>query len=175
MAKFISSKSAILIITILVLAVIRLLPHPPNFTPIAAMALFGGAYFSSRWMAFVITLGAMFLSDILLGFHGGTMVAVYFSFMLVVMLGTLLKRNITLATVPLMALVSAILFFLITNLAVWMGSPIYSQDFSGLVVCYTAAIPFFHYSLLGNLVFTTILFGGFSLASLKFPILAPER
>ena len=175
MAKFISSKTGILIITILVLAAIRLLPHPPNFTPIAAMALFGGAYFTSRWMAFLVPLGAMFLSDIIIGFHGTTMLAVYFSFTLVVMLGALLKKHITLVSVPLMALISAVLFFLITNLAVWVGSPIYPQDLSGLILCYTAAIPFFHYSLLGNLVFTGILFGGFYLASVKFPLLAPER
>ena len=175
MTKFISSKSAILILTIIALAVIRLLPHPPNFTPIAAMALFAGAYFSSRWMAFLIPLGAMALSDLVLGFHGYTMLAVYCSFMLVVVLGIQLKKNISIASVPLMALVSAILFYLITNFAVWVGSPIYTQDFSGLVICYTAAIPFFHYSVLGNLIFTTILFGGFFLASLKLPILSPER
>ena len=175
MTKFISSKSAILILTIIALAVIRLLPHPPNFTPIAAMALFGGAYFSSRWMAFLVPLGAMFLSDAILGFHGATMIAVYCSFILVVALGLRLKKNISLASVPIMALVSAILFYLITNFAVWVGSPIYTQDLSGLVLCYTAAIPFFHYSVLGNLVFTTILFGGFFLASLKLPILSPER
>ena len=175
MAKFITPKTVTLILIILVLAAIRLLPHPPNFTPIAAMALFGGAYFSNRLMAFILPLGAMLLSDLVLGFHGITMLAVYFSFIITVLLGFQLGKKITPGTVPLMAILSAVLFFLITNLAVWLGSPIYSQDFSGLVLCYLAAIPFFHYTVLGNLVFTTILFSGFYWIAAKFPVLAHDN
>jgi hypothetical protein len=74
-----------------------------------------------------------------------------------------------------MAIVSAVLFYLITNFAVWIGSPIYPQDFSGLLGCYLFAIPFFHYTVLGNLVFTSILFGGVYLVSKKFPVLALDN
>jgi hypothetical protein len=175
MKEFLKPKPLALVLIIGIMAAIRLLPHPPNFTPIAAMALFGGAYFSNRLLAFLVPLGAMVVSDLLLGFHGITMIAVYFSFILTVVLGILLRKKPNLLTIPFMAIVSAVLFYLVTNFAVWIGSPIYPQDFSGLLGCYLFAIPFFHYTVLGNLVFTSILFGGVYLVSKKFPVLALDN
>jgi len=152
-------------------AVMRLIPHWPNFTPIAAMALFGGAYFSKKHLAFLIPLGALLISDLILGFHQW-MIAVYVSFALVVGIGFLLKQRIKVGTVLLATLSSSILFFIITNFAMWVGSPFYPQNFTGLIECYTLALPFFNNGIMGDVFFSTIFFGGFYLIQLKYPSLA---
>ncbi len=152
-------------------ALMRLIPHWPNFTPIAAMALFGGAYFSKKHLALLIPLGAMLISDMFLGFHQW-MIAVYISFAIVVGIGFLLKTRIKVGTVLLASLSSSLLFFIITNFAMWVGSPFYPQNFVGLMECYTAALPFLNNGILGDLFFSTIFFGGFYLAQIRFPALA---
>jgi hypothetical protein len=162
----------VLIVTgiILFAAIMRLLPHYPNFTPVAALALFGGAHFGKRWLAFLVPLAALFLSDLFLGFHG-FMVPVYLSFALVVLLGTLIRNNVRIATLIGGAMAGSVLFFLITNFAVWMGSPFYPQTFAGLLQSYTMAIPFFHTSLLGDLFYSGVFFGGFYLVQQYYPSL----
>ncbi len=152
-------------------AVMRLIPHWPNFTPIAAMALFGGAYFSKKHLAFLIPLLAMFVSDLFLGLHQW-MIAVYVSFALVVSIGILLRSRIKVGTVLLASLSSSLLFFIITNFAIWAGSPFYPQNIGGLIECYVAALPFLNNGLLGDLFYSTLFFGGFYLAQLRFPVLA---
>ena len=172
--KKITGNSGIiaLISVVLIAAIFRIIPHPPNFTPIAAMALFGGAYFADKRLAFIVPLAAMLLSDLIIGFHTG-MPVVYFSFALMVLIGMRMSKNINPKSVAIGALSASILFFLVTNFAVWMMSTtLYSKDFSGLTACYVAAIPFFHNTLLGDLLFTSVLFGGFYLAKQRFPILA---
>jgi len=155
-------------------ALMRLIPHWPNFTPIAAMALFGGAYFKKKHMALLIPLLAMFVSDLILGLHQW-MISVYISFALVVGIGILLRSRIKVGTVLLASLSSSLLFFIITNFAMWVGSPFYPQTFAGLIECYTLAIPFLNNGLLGDLFYSTIFFGGFYLATLKFPQLAKVK
>ena len=155
---------------ILFAAIMRLVPHYPNFTPVAALALFGGAHLGRRWLAFMVPLAAMFFSDLFLGFHG-FMVPVYVSFALVVFLGTLVGKNIKIATVIGGALAGSLLFFLITNFAVWAGSPYYPQSFAGLMQSYTMAIPFFHTSLLGDLFYSGVFFGSFYLVQQYYPAL----
>ncbi len=152
-------------------ALMRLIPHWPNFTPIAAMALFGGAYFRKKHLAFLIPLGALFLSDLILGFHQW-MIAIYVSFALIVGIGFLLKQRIKVGTVLLASLSSSILFFILTNFAMWIGSPFYPQNLVGLMECYTAGLPFLNNGIMGDVFFSTIFFGGFYLAQLKFPALA---
>ena len=165
-----------MIITLMVLgaATIRLLPHYPNFTPLAGMALFGGAYFSNKKIAFIIPFAAMFLSDIILGFHS-TMWAVYLSFALIVMIGFSLRRSKKISNIFLASVSSSVLFFVITNFAVWLTGEIYPMSFSGLTECFIAAIPFFHYTMLGDLFYVTIFFGAFEFAQLRFPALAETR
>lgn len=152
-------------------ALMRLIPHWPNFTPIAAMALFGGAYFKKKHLAFLIPLVAMFVSDLVLGLHQW-MIAVYISFALVVGIGILLRSHIKVGTVLLASLSSSLLFFIITNFAMWVGSPFYPQNMGGLIECYVAALPFLNNGILGDLFFSTVFFGGFYLAQLRFPVLA---
>ena len=99
---------------ILMAAITRVIPHPPNFTPIIAMGLFGGAYIQNRSLAVIIPLGAMFLSDLILGLHG-TIYWVYGSLLLVVLLGMLLVNKVNIKNCILCVLSSAFLFFVITN------------------------------------------------------------
>ena len=169
--KKINPRFIFIISVILFGAVMRLIPHWPNFTPIAAMALFGGAYFQKKHLAFVIPLAALFLSDLILGLHSW-MIAVYISFALVVGIGFILRSRIKVGSVLLATLSSSIIFFIITNFAVWIGSPFYPQNIVGLMECYSAGLPFLNNGVLGDLFFSTIFFGGFYLAQLKFPVLA---
>jgi hypothetical protein len=174
---------------VFLVALTRLLPHPPNFTPIGAVALFGAAHFANKWLAFLIPLAAMVLSDLALqvttslgaysgwmaggtGLHRGMWV-VYGTVALIVAMGFFLRRKKTVLTVASGVLASSILFFLITNFAVWAAGTMYPKTPEGLLLCYTAAIPFFHWTLLGDAFFATILFGGFALAEKGYPILRP--
>lgn len=162
-------------------AAMRLVPHWPNFTPIAAIALFGGAYMSKKYLAFIIPFAALFLSDLLLGFHS-TMPAVYISFAITVLLGIYMLRNPRFINIMGASLISTILFFLITNFGAWVGNPIYPQNFAGLMESYIAGLVFFNNgtygisfimnSLLGDLFYTGLFFGVFYLAKLRFPVLA---
>ena len=141
----------------------RLLPHPPNFAPIAAMALFGGAYLNPRY-AIIFPLIAMFLSDIFIGFYSPlVMVSVYGSFVLVGLLGMWLKKRKTPTKVIAAAISSSILFFLITNFAVWAAGA-YARDLSGLVQSYIMGLPFLKNTLAGDLFYTASFFGGYELA-----------
>jgi hypothetical protein len=155
---------------ILFAAVMRLIPHYPNFTPVAAIALFGGAHLGRKWLSFFIPLAALFISDMILGFHG-FMLPVYVSFAIVVLLGTRIGK-IGIPAVAGASVASSALFFIITNFAVWVGSPFYSQTFAGLMQSYTMAIPFFHTSLLGDLFYSAVFFGGFYFVSQKYPVLS---
>ncbi|MFU8844709.1 MAG: DUF6580 family putative transport protein [Bacteroidales bacterium] len=152
-------------------AIMRLIPHWPNFTPIAAMALFGGAYLHRKHLAFLIPMAALLLSDVFLGFHQW-MIAVYISFAIVVGIGMLLKSRIKGSTVIIASLISSVLFFMLTNFAVWIGSPFYPQNIAGLMQSYTAGLPFLYNGILGDLFYSTIFFGAFYLARLRFPALA---
>ena len=162
-------------------AFMRLIPHWPNFTPIAAMALFGGAYMSRKTLAFLVPLAAMLLSDLILGFHT-TMVAVYLSFVATVGIGLFIARKPKILHIAGASLSASILFFIVTNFASWMGSPLYPQTFTGLMEAYAAGLVFFNNgalgisffanSVLGDLFFNTLFFGVFYLARLRFPALA---
>jgi len=160
----------VILTVIVAAAVFRLIPHWPNFTPVAAIALFGGAYISKKWLAFLIPLAALLLSDLFLGFHP-YLLAVYGSFVLTVALGLLISKRIGFLQLTGASLLSSLLFFLITNFAVWMGNPNFSQDFQGLMQCYTVAVPFFHNGILGDLFFNGIFFGGFYFARQYIPAL----
>lgn len=141
---------------------LRLVPHPPNFAPIGAIALFAGVYLSKRW-ALALPLAAMFFSDLFIGFYQSVlMIAVYGSFLLTVLLGFWLKKYKTWYCIGGGAILSALLFFLITNFAVWAFSPWYAKTLSGLWQCYLMAIPFFRNTLVGNLFYTLVFFGAYS-------------
>ena len=162
-------KTRYLVLTgmILIAAISRLLPHPPNFAPITAIALFGGAHFYQKRFAFLVPIAALFLSDLILGFHQ-LMLFTYGCFVIIIFLGLWLQKRRTVSTIVVTSLMSSILFFMVTNFGVWMLSGMYTYDQNGLMTCYIAALPFFQNTLVGDLVYTGILFGGFALAQRRF-------
>ena len=141
---------------------LRLLPHPPNVTPIMAMAIFGGAYLSRRF-ALLVPLAALIASDAFLGFHR-LILFTWGSVLLAGLLGLRLRRNRTSARIAGISLASSTLFYLITNFGVWLLTDLYPRTVSGLGVCYVAALPFFRNSLLGDLAYTGIFFATYALA-----------
>jgi len=166
-----------LVAMIVAAASMRIVPHPPNVTPIAAIALFGGAHFDRRWHAFAVTLGAMLLSDAALelmfgwGFHA-LLPVVYLTFAAVVGLGVWLRPGRRRALpVAGAAVAASTLFFLITNFAVGALGTGYPPTAAGLSACYVAALPFYGWTLAGDLMFTAALFGGFALAERHVPAL----
>jgi hypothetical protein len=157
-----------------VLAVVsRLVPHPMNFAPIAALALFGGAYFDRRY-AFVLPFAVLLASDALIGFYNG-IAWVYGGFFLVSLLGWTLRRRRTVARTAGAALAGSVAFFVVTNFGVWLQGSLYTPDMAGLINCYVAAIPFFRNTLAGDAFYVALLFGAAELAARKVPALAlPE-
>lgn len=155
---------------ILTAALSRLIPHPYNFTPVCAMALFGGACFANARLAFGVPLAAMFVSDCLLGFHA-TMPFVYASFAAATLIGMKLRNARSSGRVLTATLSGSCLFFVVTNFGVWAVSGMYAYTWQGMAACYIAAIPFFHYSLLGDLVYAAALFGSFAWLQQRVPAL----
>jgi hypothetical protein len=127
----------------------RFLPHPPNFTPIAAIALLSSKGFTNRWVVFLIPIVSLFISDLFIGLHA-TIPFVYFSFILIALLGMYVKK-INIGSV----LLSSTLFFLVSNFGVWLLY--YPISVEGVVQCYTLALPFFLNTVIGDLVYGALL------------------
>lgn len=135
-------------LALLALAVFsRVLPHPPNFTALDAIAIYAGVRLLDTRAAFALPLLAMLISDAIIGAHS-LMWLVYVCMMFTVLLGRLARQRGALAT-GLAGVLGATVFFLATNFAVWLGSPFYSQDMAGLSACFAAALPFYQWSLAG--------------------------
>lgn len=160
MGSLINKKQFIIITFIVIAAVIRLFPHIPNVTPITAMALFSGVYFTDKKYAFIIPLLAMFLSDIFLGFSMITLF-VYAAFILVGYIG-IASKKMNIKTI----LISSLSFFIITNFGVWLIG--YPKTFDGLLECYTLAIPFFRNSLIGDFFFAGVMYYAFEFVSKRY-------
>lgn len=148
---------------VLLAAVSRWLPHPPNFTPLMAVALFSGAFFQGWLWALAAPLLAMFISDWGLGFHD-QMWPVYLSLAIGVGLGRWVGKKgealgLLFRRLPVGILSSSVIFFVLSNLFVWAFSGIYPVNGAGLLECYVMAIPFFHAEILGNLFYSGVLFG----------------
>jgi len=149
---------------ILIGVLARILPHPANFAPIAAMALFGGTYMSKK-QAFVLPILAMILSDFVIGFDSLSMrLTVYGSFLIMVLIGTWLKNHKNAKNVILASLFSSVIFFVLTNFSVWAFGTMYPKTSAGLVQSYVFAIPFFRNTILGDLFYSGIFFGGYEFA-----------
>lgn len=173
-----------LITIIFAAALSRVVPHMPNFSPMEAIILFSAAHFARRWQVFLIPFAAMWLSSLFIdnviyasnqksfvwmypGFHWQ-----YLSYALIAVMGLVIFRNgISVLKIAGSGLSAGLIFFLVSNFGVWMRDGLYTHDFAGLVACYTAAIPFYRGTLLGDIFYTTVLFGGFALVSLRFSAL----
>lgn len=159
-----NSKFLFIFTSVLIAALTRFLPHPPNFTAIGAIALFSGFQLKDKKLALFIPLAILLFTDLFVGFHN-TMWAVYLGFAITTLLG-ISMRNAKQLTIVGMSITSSILFFVITNFAVWLSADgFYSKDIFGLATCYTMAIPFFANSLIGDLCFNTLLFGAYYYAN----------
>jgi len=163
-----------LLSAILAVAALRLVPHPFNFTPVGAMALFSGAYLGRRALAFVAPLGALLFSDLVLGFYHG-MATVYVSTALIAVLGMVALQHRSALRVGASAIAGSLLFFVLTNFGMWWFSGFYPHTLAGIEACYIAAIPFFQNTLAGDLFYAGLLFGGFALAERALPSLRQEQ
>jgi hypothetical protein len=146
----------------------RVIPHPANFSPIFAIALFGGTYFVNKRLALIIPILALFFSDFFIGFYSPVVMAfVYAGLVLIALLGLWLRNHKSVLSVLGTALASGTLFFLVSNFGVWLN-PVsgYAKSAAGLVQCYLLALPFLKTTLVSNLVYTAVLFGGYELTRL---------
>jgi hypothetical protein len=181
----INTRTGVLAIMILSAGAWRLLfssSHTPlqNYTPIGAMALFGGCYFTDKWKAYLVPLLTLWLTDLALNyfvyyhqialFYQG-FIWTYAAFALMVMAGTFINK-VTINNVILASVVTALLHYIITDFGTWIDGRMYPLTWQGFTACYIAAIPFLLKMLEANLVFGGLMFGAFELAKKKFPILA---
>src|SRR6185503_16001806 len=143
------ARLAALLSAILAAAALRLVPHPPNFSPIDAMALFSGAYLGRRWLAFIAPFAALLLSDAILGFYRG-MEFQYLSVALIVLIGWFALSRTSVARVAAASIAGSVLFFVVSDFGTWVVSGMYPHSLSGLAECYVAAIPFFPNTLAGD-------------------------
>lgn len=166
-------RFAVVTAILLTLALSRLMPHPFNFSPVAALALFGGAHYRNRYAAYLIPLFTVWISDLLLNysfyghfvaFYSGAFFT-YAAFAVIVLLGSALLKKFTAGRLLVSALSASVVFFLVSNFGVWTFSGMYTQDLSGLLNCYAAAIPFFRNTLAGDLVYSFTVFYGYALAT----------
>ncbi len=155
---------------IVLAAALRIAPHPWNFTPVGAMALFSGAVLKDRRLAFIFPLVALFAGDVFIGLYK-LMFIVYASFLVNVAIGLWLRDRRTIARISLATLLGAVQFFLITNFAAWQFLGGFPHTASGLRACYIAGVPFFWNTLAGDALYAALLFGSFALAERFVPAL----
>lgn len=141
---------------------LRLLPHPANFAPVTAIAIFGGAVLPRR-LSIWVPVGLMMVSDVLIGLHS-LIVVTWGCYALTALFSSLYLKRPRLASTATLTLSSSLGFFVVTNFAVWLTSGMYTHSWSGLVHCYFLALPFFRNSLLSDLLYTAALFSVYWLA-----------
>ncbi len=171
-----SQKENLLYRTLLALAIVvlaaalRIAPHPWNFTPVGAMALFSGAILKDRRLAMFFPLLTLFAGDVFIGLYSyKLMLVVYASFLVSVAIGFFLRDRRTAGRIAGATLLGAIQFFLVTNFAVWAADLSFPHTKAGLLACYAAGVPFFWNTLAGDAVYAVLFFGGFTLAERLFP------
>lgn len=151
------------VVFIIIGAALRFVPHFPNFAPIAAMALFGGVYLNKKY-ALIVPVVIMLISDLFIGLYDIKLMAgVYLSFILVGLIGLFVKKHKNIGTIIGGTVLGSILFFIITNFAVWAFYNWYSHTLNGIGQCFTMALPFFRGTLMGDLFYVAVLFGVYEL------------
>ncbi len=188
-----NNNKSLLITAVLVIfagAMARLIPHPINFAPIGALAIFGGMTIKEKKYALVLPLGALLLSDLLFelftktpGFYGGSQYFVYGAFILVTFLATLVKKT-TVMSVFAACVWSGIIFFALSNFGVWASGGYYPKTWAGLTTCFAAAIPFYSNDFFGNMALNTLwsniffsglLFGAYYLVKQSLPVISVRQ
>jgi hypothetical protein len=187
-ARLLTPRTLVLLALIGFAVGYRLIVHfvpgllPWNFTPVEAMALFGGAYFADRRLAILTPLAAMAVADLVIALSlpaaqvrdwAGMAPIIYGCIALTAFAGFALRGRTRPLNVVIAASASATGFFLVTNFFVWLSSGMYAASLSGLAACYVAALPFYQYgSLPGTGLWSAMLFGGFALLSRRYTVLA---
>jgi hypothetical protein len=157
---------------ILLAAALRIAPHPWNFTPVGAMALFSGAVVRDRRLAFLFPLLALFAGDLFVGFYKlALMLIVYASFLLSVLIGRFLQGRCTFLRISAATFLGSAQFFLISNFGVWWLLGTYPKTAAGLASCYLTGLPLLWNTLAGDIFYAILLFGAFALAERFIPIL----
>lgn len=149
-------QTSLIIFLVLIAGLSRLIPHPWNFTALTAMAVFAGQTLENRKWAWLVPLLSLFWTDLILGFHS-TMLFVYLGILVPMLLPKSIKTGPALV-------VGSLSFFVITNLGVWLVQGMYPMTAQGLIECFTMALPFYKNQILGDLIYTAVLFGVFSQA-----------
>jgi len=179
--KKLNLQTGILSIIILLAAFTRIMPHPPNFSPMAAIGLFGAAHFEKKWQAFFIPLLGIWLSDLVINnyiysssatnfvwFYNGFYWQ-YISYVLIIFAGLFIfKKGVSLSKTFGGIVGSSGLFFLVSNFGVWTGSGMYPKNLAGLISCYTAGVPFMNNTIISDFLFTTVLFGSYYLLQTEY-------
>ncbi|OGE79026.1 MAG: hypothetical protein A2751_01020 [Candidatus Doudnabacteria bacterium RIFCSPHIGHO2_01_FULL_46_14] len=161
-------------ILVLIGAILRFLPHPANFAPISAIALFGGTYLNKKF-ALLVPVAAMVVSDYFIGFDSWqSRATVYSSFILSGLIGLWLRNNKSVLNMIGGTVASSALFYLITNLVFLYEPTMYSHDLSGQIQSYLNALPFFRNTLLGDLFYAGVMFGSFELVKRYDPRFLPS-
>lgn len=165
-----------------------------NFSPVGAMALFGGAYFADKWKSFVFPLLTLFLSDVIMmqtiyrSYGDGALLFegwywVYLGFAAMVLIGQVVIRKVRVTNVLIACVLAAVAHWLLSDFGTWMSSTSYdvttgqpyTKDWQGLIRCYTLGLPFLKNTLLSNVVYSGIFFGLFELMQRNIPALAYQN
>ena len=179
--KKLNLQTGVLSIIILLAAFTRIMPHPPNFSPMAAIGLFGAAHFAKKWQAFFIPLIGIWVSDLVINnyvysssssnfvwFYSGFYWQ-YISYILIIFAGLFIfNRGISLTKMFGGMISSSGIFFLVSNFGVWAGGTMYPKNFGGLITCYAAGVPFIHNTIISDILFTTVLFGTYYLLQVEY-------
>ena len=182
--KKLNLQTGIISIIILLAAFTRIMPHPPNFSPMAAIGLFGAAHFAKKWQAFLIPLIGIWISDLVINnfvysshssnfvwFYGGFYWQ-YISYVFIIFAGLFIFNKGISVTNTLGGMVSSSgIFFLFSNFGVWAGGAMYTKNISGLITCYDSGIPFIHNTIISDALFTTVLFGTYYLLQTEYSYL----
>ena len=179
--KKLNLQTGVLSIIILLAAFTRIMPHPPNFSPMAAIGLFGAAHFAKKWQAFFIPLIGIWVSDLVINnyvysssssnfvwFYSGFYWQ-YISYILIIFTGLFIfNRGISLTKTAGGMISSSGIFFFVSNFGVWAGGTMYPKNFGGLITCYAAGVPFIHNTIISDVLFTTVLFGTYYLLQVEY-------
>jgi len=179
--KKLNLQTGVLSIIILLAAFTRIMPHPPNFSPMAAIGLFGAAHFAKKWQAFFIPLIGIWVSDLVINnyvysssssnfvwFYSGFYWQ-YISYILIIFAGLFIfNRGISLTKTFGGMISSSGIFFFVSNFGVWAGGIMYPKNFGGLITCYAAGVPFIHNTIISDVLFTTVLFGTYYLLQIEY-------
>ena len=179
--KKLNLQTGVLSIIILLAAFTRIIPQPPNFSPMAAIGLFGAAHFAKKWQAFFIPLIGIWISDLVINnyvysssssnfvwFYSGFYWQ-YISYILIIFTGLFIfNRGISLTKTAGGMISSSGIFFLVSNFGVWAGGTMYPKNFGGLITCYAAGVPFIHNTIISDVLFTTVLFGTYYLLQVEY-------